>query len=190
MRNVLQLLSLACLVSGCAALGTSTLYKSNEKTVVNKIGFTKVHIDGYHPLGYSKTIKIFLDAVSLSGKEFGLDSMAYYNREFDFDGPWKDSITSFCEAEELDGILIATMKQFNVNADNPFDNRNLSADTRVQLRLFGKNGTLLFDVSHNTKTGNSYFGIPTHETTIRDGTRGALKRMAEEIRKSNESRSR
>lgn len=54
-------------------------------------------------------------------------------------------------------------------------------DTEAELKLFSKNGDLLSHTLHNTYKGNSYMMSPSADITVRDGTIGAINRMAKDM---------
>ena len=160
-------------LSACAALGTATLYKTKERIEVIKIGFVDFTADVISKEVYPKANEIFRAAVIKSFAEFGIDSVTYFQDNFDYNKPDANAIKNFCINQSLDGIIISEFKFVRITR---------SYDTEVGMKLFDKNGKLLISTLHNTLKGNSYMTPPSPEVTVRDGVRGATRQMTKEIK--------
>ena len=103
--------------------------------------------------------------------------------KINFFKPDTNLIKSTCVLYGVDGIIIANLKFIHVTYSVYFVPIAQNFDTEVELKLFDKYGNLVIQTLHNTYKGNSYMMPPEAETTVRDGVRGALRRLVKELQK-------
>ena len=167
--------------SSCAAIGTKTIYKTNESYQIHKVGFNK--LDGDDALNniFPLTAEIYNDVVFKTFQEYGINDTKKLDMEISFDEPDLNKITQVCRDQKLDALLLTTLKFIHVTYSLYFVPVAQNYDTEVQMKLFDKNGRLLVSTLHNTLNGNSYMMPPPADRTVQDGTKGALKRMTKEM---------
>ena len=174
------LLVVFCFVS-CSTLGTKTLYKSDIKNPIKKIGFTKLDGDTIVSKLFPQTDSIFKKAFLETCKNYNLNEVFPLNKELSIGQPDTTSMAQICNEKNLDGLIVSRLKFIHVTYNMNFIPIAKNWDTEVEMKLFDKKGGLLLSVKHNTTKGNSYFMPPTADRTIYDGTEGAIKRIAKEM---------
>ena len=174
-------------LSGCAALGTKTIYKENKLNVYNfnNLGYSQVANEDIINKIRPNTSKIYESAI----KEYFLNKpikikkcdLEKFNSIDDID---TTEIIKLCTENNLDGYICTQIKYKFSNNYYMYIPLGKSEDAYVSMKLFNKNGHLVLYTIHNTSTGNSYMMPPKAEKTIRDGTIGALKQIFKEIEKA------
>lgn len=169
------------LFSSCAAIGTKTLYRTNETFNIEKIGFNNLYGDNLVNEIFPQTEDIFASSVLLTLREYGFIDPQKTEIDISFDHPDQDQIEELCNKHNLDGLLISKLEFIHVTYSFYSAPVAQNYDTEVQMKLFDKNGKLLITTRHNTLKGNSYMMPPSADRTIRDGAKGALKRITKEM---------
>jgi hypothetical protein len=172
---------ISLILSSCAAVGTRTLYKTNEGFQIEKIGFNKLDKDTILSKIFPQTDKIFTLTVFETFNEYGISSSKDFKTDLSFDNPDLTKISEICKEYDLDGLIITKLKFIHVTYTMYFVPIAQNYDTEVEMKLFDQNGKLLIGTKHNTLNGNSYMMPPTADKTIHDGTKGALKRIVKEM---------
>ena len=181
------ILIFALILSGCAAVGTKTLYKTNS--IINydlkKIGYSQPASDSLLNKIRPNTSKIFYSAFNEFFTNKTLEIEKCQLRDFVLiDTIDTSEIKRICSENNLDGYICTQIKYKFVNNYYMYIPLGKSEDAYVEMKLYDKNGTLIIHTKHNTYAGNSYMMPPKAEQTIRDGTFGTLKRIFKEIEKS------
>jgi hypothetical protein len=174
---------MAVLLTSCAAIGTKTLYNSPSKPKILKIGVADLYDNEQLSYIFPETNETFKRSIQQVTKEKGSYSVVLFNKEMDFDNPNKELIVNKCALYGIDAVLISRLKFIHVKYTMMFVPIGQNYDTEVEMKLIDKNGNLILSTRHNTYKGNSYATFPTAETTIMDGTKGALKRIYSELDK-------
>jgi hypothetical protein len=165
----------------CATIGTVTLYKTDQPIVLKKIGFSQLVADSITTVIYPQTSKIWRNTIFELFIKYEIDSIKEMVDFIQFDNPDTSQIIEKCKENNLDGLLISKLNFFRVTYSVYFVPITQNYDTKVNMKLFDKNGNLLLSTVHDTFSGNSYWLPPSAETTVRDGTKGALGRVIKEM---------
>ncbi len=181
--HYMPILLLITILVGCAAIGTKTLYKSDSKHEIRRIGFTKLDGDSIVSRIFPQTDSIFRNTYQETLKSYKLSdsNIITLPKEFSITNPNTSLIANICRELNIDGLVISKLKFINVTHTAYFVPYAANYDTEVDMKIFNRNGVLVLSVRHNTQKGNSYLNLPTPDMTIRDGTKGALKRIAKEF---------
>jgi hypothetical protein len=167
MKNYFIKCILLVLLSGCAAFGTKTLYKSSEIFNVHKIGYIDLGNTENLIKKYPNTLEIFHQTVVSSFHECGIDSVHLINSlrsPLNYESPDSIMIINACSQAGVDAILISQLSFISV-----------LKDTEAKMKLYDKSGKLIISTSHNTMDGNSYAMPPPAKRLVHDGVAGALK---------------
>lgn len=182
MKIFYTLLFFSILLSSCSVIGTSTLYKTNEKIDIQKVGFCKLESEDKLSRIFINTKEIFDSTFISTFQEKGLDMPIPISTTMSYETPDLDEICILCSKNNLDGFVIGKLTFINTEyslRSGRVDWQNF--DTEVELKLFDRNGKLLVSTLHNTFKGNSYMAYPPPHITIQDGTKGAVKRLIKEM---------
>jgi hypothetical protein len=180
-RKIFLFLIITIALTGCATFGTNTLYKSEEKIEIKKLGFAKLDGDSIVSKIFPQTDSIFTNTFVETFKTYNLKDIVPFNSEFSIDKPDINTIVQICKENNLDGFVVSRLKFIHVTYSMSFIPIAKNWDTEVELKLFNKIGNIILTVRHNTTRGNSYFMPPSANRTIHDGTAGAIKRLAKEL---------
>jgi hypothetical protein len=174
---------IAIVLASCAAVGTKTLYKSDLKPEILKIGVTDIaHKDELSYI-FPQTNKKFKESVDLFAAENATYKVVFLHSEMDYENPNKELIVNKCKYYNLDAILISRLRFIHVTYTVMFAPIAQNYDTEVEMKLIDRNGNLILNTRHNTYKGNSYMTPPPAERTVMDGAKGALKRIYTELDK-------
>ena len=182
MKNIFLSL-IAILLTSCAAIGRKTIYKSPSKPKILKIGVADLFDKEQLSYIFSETNETFKKSVEQVTNEKKHYSIVLFNREMDFDNPSKELIVDKCNLYNIDAVLFSRLKFIHVTYKMMFIPIAQNYDTEVEMKLIDRKGDLILSTIHNTYKGNSYMTSPTAETTVMDGTKGALKRIYAELEK-------
>lgn len=186
MKIFYTLLFFSILLSSCSVIGTSTLYKTNEKIDIQKVGFCKLESEDKLSRIFINTKEIFDSTFISTFQEKGLDMPIPISTNMSYEAPNMDEISRLCDLNNLDGFIIGKLTFLNTVYSlrtGRADWQNF--DTEVELKLFDRNGKLMVSTLHNTFKGNSYMAYPPPHITTQDGTKGAVKRLIREITAKN-----
>jgi hypothetical protein len=176
---------LCLILISCAKFGTKSLYRleKGEIPIIKRIAlYTPLNDDNLN--------------VEPEIAEFMLKSAVDYCRdgeyqivrslESEFLGyeiAATDKIKAICAADNLDGIILSRIS-FSGHSYSMYGATYARIiDTEVTMKMFDSSGKLLVETLHNTNKGNSYAFAPGLDTTVKDGTVGALKRVFQELKK-------
>lgn len=176
------ILVFALIISGCAAIGTKTIYKTNNLNNYdfNNLGYSQPASENVLNSIRSNTSRVYYSAFNEFFSNEKLKIEKYELRNFELiDIVDTSEIKRICTENNLDGYICTQIKYRFVHSFG------MSEDAYVEMKLYNYNGFLIIHTKHNTYAGNSYMMPPKAEQTIRDGTIGALKRIFKEIEKSN-----
>ena len=179
MRNFIILISILLFIS-CAAVGTKTIYSTNTRPSVQRIGyFTLGNIDTLSMI-YPETSLAFDSTISKYANIYSLDipMKIKYTEDSQINN---DIISEICRQNNLDALLITDLRFIHTTYTAFFVPIVSNYDTEVEMQLYDQDGTLLYATMHNTYKGNSYMMSPSAEKTIHDGVKGAFVRIAKEI---------
>ena len=179
-KNLILLIILLLLL-GCS---TKTLYRTPEKISLNKIGFVDLTNDSILTRICSNTNSVFRETIISTFKNIGSKNILYCIDKNNYYTPDTQAIKDICIKNNLDGIIIPKLTFIYVTTSFMFIPIDQRYDTEVGLKLFDKNGKLIFSVMFNTHSGDTYTKPPKPEIKIRDGTTGATLRLLTLIRKS------
>jgi len=176
------------ILSGCAALGTKTVYKSNNLNSYsfNKIGYSQPASEEILNKIRPNTSKLY----QVAFEDFFLDKPIKIekhdlNKLEAIDKADTTEIKKICYENDLDGYICTQIKYKFVNNSYMYIPLGKSEDTYVEMKLYDKNGVPIIHTMHNTSAGNSYMMPPKAEQTIKDGTVGALRQIIKEIRNNS-----
>jgi hypothetical protein len=181
-KHILSLTFIVILLGSCATLGTKTLYKSDTKSVIKKIGFSKLDGNAIVSKIFPQTDSIFKKTFIETFRSYNLTGVIPLNNEFSIVKPDTSAIAQICKENNFDGVVVSHLKFIHVTYSTYFIPIAKNWDTEVEMKVFDNTGNLMLTVLHNTTKGNSYFMPPTADRTIHDGTQGAIKRLAKELR--------
>jgi hypothetical protein len=175
MKNVFIGLMIV-LLAGCATTGVTTLYKTKQAVSVKSIGFADLSNDSSLSKIFPPTNDIFKQTLPIAFEEFGVKDVQHLTDRFQFQMPDTEAIKVACQKNDLDAVLITNLKFINIAMRRGYMRMRGQAEhhTEVEMKLFDKNGKLLFDEKYNTYYGNTYNQRPTAKMTIHDGTRGDI----------------
>jgi hypothetical protein len=182
------ILIFALILTGCAAIGTKTIYKTTNLNNYdfNNIGYSQPASDNVLNKIRPNTSKIFYSAFIEFFTAKTLKIEKYELTDFKTITEIDTSkIRKICTENDLDGYICTQIKYKFVNNYYMYIPIGKSEDAYVEMKLYDKKGILIIHTKHNTYAGNSYMMPPKAEQTIRDGTIGALKRILKEVEKSN-----
>ena len=180
-KQILAITIAVFLLESCATLGTKTLYKSGTKTEFRKIGFSNLDGNAIVSKIFPQTDSIFKRTFIETFNGYNLTNIIALNNEFSISKPDISEISQICKENDLDGFIVSHLKFIHITYSAYFIPYAKTWDTEVEMKLFDNTGNLVLTVLHNTTKGNSYFMPPTADKTIRDGTQGAIKRIAKEL---------
>jgi hypothetical protein len=182
MKNIVVGL-LIVLFAGCATIGVTTLYKTQEAVTIKAVGFADLCNDSSLIKLFPPTNDIFKQTLPIAFEEFGMKDVQHINARFRFQMPDTEAIRNTCQKNNLDAILITNLKFINVSMRRGYMRMRGQSEhhTEVEMKLFDKTGKLLFDEKYNTYYGNTYQQRPTARMTIHDGTRGAVIAIMNDI---------
>lgn len=171
----------ALFLNSCARIGTQTLYRTPENFYIQKVGFSQFEGDNIINKAFPHAGNIFATTVIQTFNEYGFKKPKNIMSKISFEYPDNKEIIKICNENDLDGILLTKLKFIHSTYDIYSIPTFQNYDTEVEMKLIDKFGILLINTKHNTFTGNSYIMPPTADRTVHDGTKGALKRMIEEM---------
>ncbi len=182
---IVGLLIFITILSGCSALGTKTIYKTNNLNSYNlqKIGYSQLaseeRLNKIRPF----TSKIYQVAFEnyFSNKTLKIEKHDLSKFEL-IENIDTTEIIKICSDYDLDGYICTQIKYKFVDNYYNYIPIGKSEDAYVEMKLFDNHGKLILYTKHNTSAGNSYLMPPKAEQTIRDGTVGALKQIIKEIK--------
>jgi hypothetical protein len=180
-KELTALLLLSILFTGCATLGSKTLYKSAPTTPIKTIGFSNLDGDSIVSKIFPQTSDIFKKTVFETFQNYHLSDIRSIDNELSVVNSDTSKIAKICQENNLDGLVVSRLTFIHVTYSVNFIPIAKNYDTEVTMKLFDKNGKLIVAVSHNTYKGNSYMTAPTANRTIHDGTEGAIKKMVKEL---------
>lgn len=169
------------LLTGCASLGTKTLYRSNTKPAISRVGYANLDGEAIVTKLFPQTNKIYRRTLNETFSSYNINEVLAAGREFSISTPDTTSVRKVCMEKGLDAILVTRIKFIRMTYTVYFVPVSNNWDTEVEMKLFDNTGALLLSVTHNTVKGNSYFAKPTADRTIHDGIEGALTRIAKEL---------
>jgi hypothetical protein len=181
-KQILTLAIFIIFLEGCATLGTKTLYKSEARSEIKNIGFSNLDGNAIVSKIFPQTDSIFKKTFIETFKTYNLTDIIPLNIEFPIAKPNTSEIAQICKENNFDGFVISHLKFIHITYSAYFIPIAKTWDTEVEMKLFDNTGNLMLTVLHNTTKGNSYFMPPTADKTIRDGTQGAIRRIAKELR--------
>jgi len=175
------------ILSGCAGLGTRTVYKSPNLNSYSfkKIGYSQPAREDVLDKIRPNTSKLYEAAFEefFTNKRIKIEKYSLTRFE-SISEPDTNEIKSICQEKDLEGYICTEINYKFVDNYYMFIPLGKSEDAFVEMKLFDKNGVLIINTMHNTSAGNSYMMPPKAEQTIEDGTVGALKRIIKEIEKN------
>jgi hypothetical protein len=174
---------IAILLTSCAAVGTKTLYKSQSRPEILKIGIADVYKKEELSDIFLDTNEKFKESIQIFAKEKGSYQIVLLDTEMDYENPNKELIVDKCNLYNIDALLISRLKFIHVTYSMMFVPIVQNYDTEVEMKLMDKSGNLIISTRHNTYKGKSYMTPPTAERTVMDGGKGALKRIYAELDK-------
>jgi len=186
-KVIVGILIFSTIFSGCAAIGTTTIYKTNT---LNSYNFKKL---GYSQLAREERlnkIRPFTSRIYQVAIEDYCSNQALKIEKHDLPNFEKienvdtTEIIKICIDNDLDGYICTQIKYKFVDNYYDFIPLGKSEDTFVEMKLYDNHGKLIIYTKHNTSAGNSYMMPPKAEKTVRDGTVGALKQIMKEIKRS------
>jgi len=185
--NLVSIITLIIILSGCAALGTKTISVSNNLNIYEfkKLGYSQPASEEFLNKIRQNTSNIYQEAIEeyYSEKKIKIEKHSLSKYEL-IDNIDVSEIIKLCQEHGLDGFLCTQIKYKFVDNYYMIIPLGRSEDAYVEIKLFDKNGLLLLHTKHNTSAGNSYMMPPSAEQTVYDGTVGALKQITKEIEKS------
>ena len=164
---------------GCAAVGTKTIYRTDNVPSLHKIAYCDLYDNENLTSIYSQTNDVFHSTITEIIEAYGLSTperIGFIVKEE------KKSISEFCENHHLDALLFTNLHFINVTYTVYFAPVASNLDTEVKMRLYDRQGNILYSTTHNTLKGNSYMMPPPTNRTVSDGVKGAFKRIAKEMR--------
>ena len=176
--HFLILFAIVFVFYGCAVLGTKTIYRTDNVQNINKIGYCELYDNEILTSIFSQTNNVFHSAITEIITKYGLPAptkIGFIIRED------KKSISDFCEQNNIDALLYTNLRFIRSSYSVYFIPVTSNLDTEVKMRLYSRQGDLLFSTTHNTYAGNSYMMPPSPYTTVHDGVKGAFKRIAKEM---------
>ncbi len=181
MKYLLEL-GLAITLVSCAALGSKTIYRSNQSFWFKNIGLTQLHDASRMNSVYPKTDSILYKTLQAEFEQNRKEAIHCLDDEINFLLPNKPDIIRICSGYKLHGLIIPSIRFLHPeNLDMP----NGWCDSEVQLKLFDYRGELIMHTSHRTSIGNTYGLEPGTSRTIKDATEGALRKMLREYQQQN-----
>ncbi|WP_147384084.1 hypothetical protein [Maribellus luteus] len=177
MRTIIKFIIISTLLCSCAAVGTKTLYKTDEKVDISSLGYNSLDGDTILAKIYPFTNNIFDSTIIETLKEYSLDNYKSLDENITYQTPDIEKIKEICSQYNLDALLVSKLKFIYATQAIYFVPVSHNWDTEVEMKLFDKNGRLLYNTKHNTLKGNSYMNPPPVERTVHDGTKGALVRI-------------
>lgn len=161
-------------------MGTKTVYTVREPARLHKLGFPIPCFGTTFIQVIPNAHQVFDSTVVKWSADYRLDAIETPAAELSFDNPDPAMIADICTKNAVDALLLTRLTLAERTYQIGYG-RLRSIDTKAEMKLFDANGRLLVSVTHDTYKGNSYLLIPSPEKTLRDGTQGALKRIAQEI---------
>ncbi|MBL7973747.1 MAG: hypothetical protein JNJ85_02470 [Candidatus Kapabacteria bacterium] len=175
------LLLLVVVLSGCAPSGSSTLFKIQETLPIQKIGFTDCSVDSsFKPTGLTTTNSTFLFVFPNACNDHDIDSVQYCTELFDYNTPDAASVKRLCFVRGLDAVFVSSLKFLAPSVSAKYSNGFVDIET--EMKLVDKHGRLVVMVRNTTKGTISAGGIKKQEELIEHSIRGAVKRMAKELK--------
>lgn len=182
MKIAIRTLIIVIILSSCSAIGTKTLYKTSDEFDIRKVGFCRLESEDKISQIFHNLDKTFDSAVIQTFQKERLGIPKQIPTDMSYDNPDLTEIRELCNKNDIDGFLIAKLTfmhvEYTIYSEPIFQN----FDTEVELILFDRSGEMLISTLHNTFHGNSYMKPPQPNKTIYDGTKGAIKRLAKEMR--------
>ena len=105
LRNCI-LLVLSTMLISCAAVGTRTIYKSDQFEPISSIGFTKLDNDSILCLIFPRTNEIFNESVSNTIKKYGIYDSRELEYKVTFEEPEVNRIVEICNDQGIDALLL------------------------------------------------------------------------------------
>src|SRR5688572_10191375 len=100
----------AILLTSCAAVGTKTLYKSQSRPEILKIGIADVYKKDELSDIFLDTNEKFKESIQLFAKEKGSYQIVLLNTEMDYENPNKELIVDKCNLYNIDALVISRLK--------------------------------------------------------------------------------
>lgn len=172
---------LILLVTGCASLGTKTLYRSDTKPVISRVGYANLEGEAIVTKLFPQTSRVYSRTLTETFSNYNINEVIAAGHEFSVKDPDTAVIKKVCVEKGLNALLVTKIKFIRMSYTVYFVPVSSNWDTEVEMKLFDSTGSLLLAVTHNTAKGNSYFTKPTADRTIHDGIEGALTRIAKEL---------
>lgn len=179
MKKITLIILVASIVcfAGCAATGTKTLFKTDNKPYIRNIGYCDLYDKVMLSSIFPRTNDVFNIAINECILNHGFSSPLRIESVIPED---KNSISGLCENNSIDALLFTNLKFISATYSMYFIPVAKNLDTEVEMRLYDRQGNLLYSTKHNTFKGNSYMSSPSAERTVYDGVKGAWKRIARE----------
>lgn len=174
----LALFALIFTLYGCAAVGTKTIYRTDNVPSLQRIGYCDLYDNETLVSIYPQTNDVFHSAITEIFKLYGFPTP----EKTGFVVEEKKSISEFCENNNIDALLFTNLHFINVTYTVYFAPVASNLDTEVKMRLYDRQGNLLYSTMHNTLKGNSYMMPPPTNRAVSDGVKGAFNRIAKEMR--------
>ena len=163
---------------GCAAVGTKTIYRTENVPSLQRIGYCDLYDNETLISIYPRTNDVFHSTITEIFTMYGFPTP----KKIGFIVEEKKSISEYCENNNIDALLFTNLHFINVTYTVYFAPVASNLDTEVKMRLYDRQGNLLYSTVHNTLKGNSYMMPPPTHRTVSDGVKGAFKRIAKEMR--------
>ncbi len=181
-RNIVKAIAIffsaIVLQSGCVSLRTFTLYKTEDKVNIHRLGVVNIASADKIEKEYPRAPDVFRRTLIPIFRNNGFDQINYFNEEIDYSNPETDSIKAFCSKYNLDAVIITKLqfmhsKSTHVNVQAAYVRSIEYDNVEVEMKIFYKNGDLAYAVRRKTSGNNSAF------SAIQRGTKDAAKRLTQ-----------
>lgn len=170
---------LPLLLTGCAAIGTQTVYRTAEVPHIRTIAYCGLGNIEFLKSVFPDADGVFRSAIDRSVEKYGMPLPVAVRSGVP---EIKEFISKVCEDNNVDALLFTDLQFIYVTYSVYFVPVMSNYDTDVAMRLYDRQGNLLYSTRHNTLRGNSYMMPPTADKTVRDGVQGAFRRIAKEMK--------
>lgn len=185
MKSLLIFLVLAGILSGCAALGSRTIYRTKSNLIKpSKIGFTQLANQDVVNLIALGSSEIYTNTMVSRLENSNISPKLIHFADFEsLESMDPERVVDLCQDNDLDGVIFTKLIFLYVDYGMFIFPVGVSKDTIVEMVYYSSSGEKLLHTIHNTHLGNSYMAIASVEKTVEDGTIGALNRILKEISK-------